>query len=117
MSEPLWQPRTDLAARLLGAGFFIGGSALVGYQASVILAAVAARAEVVTYFLSAIGLGTMAIVLGAYWLIRGLAGYTAIRALQADPRRMRVFLVVAVVVMAAVLGGLKIWLSSLGYDN
>ena len=97
--------------------FFIGGSALLGYQVSVIMASVAAREERVTYFLSAIGLGLMGIVLGAYWLIRGLAGYTAIRTLQADPRRIRMFFVVAAIVIVASMAGLKIWLSSLGYAN
>ncbi len=81
------------------------------------MAAVVARAESVNYFLSAIALGTTGIVLGAYWLIRGLAGYTAIRALQADPRRLRMFFDVATVVIVGAMTGLKMWLSSLGYNQ
>ena len=84
MSEPLWQPRTDRAARLLGAGFFLGGAALIGYQIHVLLADVGAHADRLTFFLTAIALGEMGVVFGAYWLIRGLAGYAAIRALQAE---------------------------------
>ncbi len=117
MSEPLWQPRTDTAARLLGAAFFIGGSALIGYQASVICDAVAAHAESVNYFMAAIALGALGTGLGIYWVIRGLAGYTAIRALQSDPRRMRMFFILAAVVIVVLTAGLKIWLASLGYDQ
>ena len=116
MSQPLWQPRTDHAARLLGVVFFIGGAALLGYQISVIIRDVAAHAEQVGYFMSAIALGLMGMVLGLYWIIRGLAGYTAVRTLQTDPRRIRIFSVVTAVVLLAIIGGLKMWLSSLGYS-
>jgi hypothetical protein len=117
MSEPLWQPRTDYAARLLGAGFFIGGGSLLGFQLKVILDAAAAQAERVTYFMAAIGLGEMGLLLGGYWLVRGLAGYTAVRNLQSDPRRMRTFASVVTVVIGASLLGMKYWLASLGYDD
>lgn len=117
MSEPLWQPRTDLAARLLGAGFFTGGVALVAYQVKVILDSVSSQADRVTYFMAAFALGTMGIVLGAYWLIRGLAGYASIRALQTDRRRMRVFSIVAAVILIAGTIGLKFWIASFGYEN
>lgn len=116
MSQPLWQPRTDRAARLLGAGFFAVGTALLGYQAHVVLRDVAAHAEQVSYFMAAIALGLMGMALGLYWLIRGLAGYTAVRMLQNDPRRMRILFIATVIVMIAIIGGLKIWLSSLGYS-
>ena len=104
MSEPLWQPRTDRGARLLGAGFLIGGAALLAYQASVIVDAVAAGAPNVTWFMAAVALGAMGVLLGGYWLTHGLAGYTAIRAVQQDRRRMRmVSIVVAVVTVALVV--------------
>lgn len=117
MSEPLWQPRTDGAARLLGAGFFLGGGAMLGFQLKVIFDAAAAHAERVTYFMSAIGLGEMGVLLGGYWLVRGLAGYTAIRTLQTDPRRLRTLAIVAAVVIGASLIGFKFWLGSLGYAD
>ena len=116
MSTPLWQPRTDLAARLLGVGFFVGGAALLGYQAKVLIRDVTTHAEQVDYFMSAIALGLMGIVLGLYWMVRGLAGYTSVRTLQTDPRRLRILSVVAAVVLIAIIGGLKMWLSSCGYS-
>lgn len=117
MSEPLWQPRTDLAARLLGAAFFCGGAAIVGYQIKTILDAAAAGAERASYFLSAFALGEMGVLLGAYWIGRGLAGYTAVRAMQTNPRAMRGFMIVAGVLIVATLLGVKTWLISLGYDE
>ena len=117
MPEPLWQPRTDHAARLLGAGFFLGGCGMLGFQIKVILDAAAAHAERVSYFMSAIGLGEMGVLLGGYWLVRGLAGYTAVRAMQTEPRQMRALLIVSVVVIGISLIALKFWLSSLGYDD
>jgi hypothetical protein len=116
MSEPLWQPRTDRAARLLGAGFLIVGAGIFAFQVKVIVDAVAARTDV-SYSLAAIALGAMAMTLGAYWLICGLAGYTAIRTLQTDRRRMRLFTVVTAVVLIVVVVGMRAWLGSLGYDQ
>ena len=117
MSEPLWQPRTDRAARLLGAGFLIGGAALLAYQASVIVEAVATGAPNVTWFMAAVALGAMGVLLGGYWLIHGLAGYTAIRAVQHDRRRMRMVSIVVAVVLLATTIALKAWLASLGYSD
>ena len=117
MSEPLWQPRTDRAARLLGAGFFAGGAALVGFQASVVVDAVDAHDDRVIFFMAAFALGAMGIGLGATWLVRGLAGYTAVRTLQTNPRRMRVFTIMAAVVIVAATVALKVWLASRGYGQ
>ncbi|MEO6992793.1 MAG: hypothetical protein ABI273_04115 [Lacunisphaera sp.] len=116
MSIPLWQPRTDLAARLLGLGFFVGGGALLVYQANVVIQEVTTHAEQVDYFMSAIALGLMGLVLGLYWIVRGLAGYTSMRMLQTDPRRLRILSVITAVVLIAIIAGLKIWLSSRGYS-
>ena len=116
MSEPLWQPRTDRDARLVGAGFFVGGSALIAYQVSVISDAVAAQADV-TYSLAAVGLGAMAVILGAYWLIHGLAGYAAVRALQTNPRQMRVLMIMSAIVLVIGVVALRLWLGGHGYDR
>ena len=117
MSEPLWQPRTDGAARLLGAGFFLGGAAILGFQIKVILDAAAQHAERVNYFMAAFALGEMGVALGLYWIVRGLAGYAAIRALPSDPRGRRWLMMVSAGVILATLLGVKAWLRSLGYDE
>lgn len=90
---------------------------MLGYQAKVILDAVAARAGHISYFMAAIALGEMAVVLGVYWMVRGLAGYAAVRAMQTDPRGRRRLLWVSAVVVFGTLIGLKLWLGSLGYDS
>lgn len=117
MSEPLWQPRTDVAARLLGAAFFCGGAALIGYQIKTIMDAAAAGAERVSYFMSAFALGEMGVILGAYWIVRGLDGYAAVRAMQTNRRAMRGIMIVAGVLIVATLLAVKTWLISLGYDE
>ena len=117
MAEPLWQPRSDGAARLLGLGFFVGGSALLIYQAGVIHAALSAHAERISYFLAAIALGEMAVILGLYWLVRGLAGYTAVRTMQTDPRRMRILMITSAITIFITWAGLKQWLGSFGYSD
>ena len=116
MSEPLWQPRTDRAARLLGAGFFTGGAALLGYRVNVLVDAVDAQDDHVIFFMAAFALGAMGLGLGAFWLVRGLAGYTAVRALQKDPRQLRLVSVIAAVVIVAATVVLKAWLASRGYE-
>ncbi len=116
MSEPLWQPRTDRAARLLGAGFFAGCGALLAYQGKVILDAVATGAERVSFLPAAIALGEAGALFGIFLIVRGLAGYQAVRALQTNPRGMRAFFIVSFVVIAASVFGIQHWLSSLGYD-
>lgn len=117
MSEPLWQPRTDGAARLLGAGFFLGGAAILGFQIKVILDAAAQHAERVNYFMAAFALGEMGVALGLYWIVRGLAGYAAIRALPSDPRGRRWLLIGSAAVVLMTLIGVKFWLGSLGYKD
>lgn len=117
MSEPLWQPRTDGAARLLGAGFFLGGAAILGFQIKVILDAAAAHAPRVNYFIAAFALGEMGVALGLYWIARGLAGYLAIRALPSNPRGKRWLMVISAVAVLATIFGVKAWLGSLGYDE
>lgn len=114
MSEPLWQPRSDRAARLLGLGFFSGGAGLLWLQADSILRAVA-ESRPVMYFHAAIALGTLGLALGGYWMVRGLAGYTAIRELRKKPRHLRWFGFGAAVVLGAVFIALHSWLQALGY--
>jgi hypothetical protein len=100
----------------LGVGFFAVGAALLCYQINVLIREVTTHAEQVDYFMSAIALGVMGVVLGLYWMVRGLAGYTSVRTLQTDPRRLRILSVAAAVVLIAIIAGLKMWLSSRGYS-
>lgn len=117
MSEPLWQPRTDRAARWLGLGFLLGGAAMIAFQIKVIVDAADARAVHLHWFMAALALGEMGIVLGLWCIVRGLAGYTAVRALPSHPRGKRWLMIVSAVVIGATMLGVKAWLRSLGYDD
>lgn len=116
MSEPLWQPRSDAGARLLGAGFCLGGAGLLAMQARTILAAID-RGETVSYFAAAVALGEFGVLVGAFWLIRGLPGYHAVRALREKPAALRWLGLTAAVVIGGTLLALQMWLRSLGYDS
>lgn len=117
MSEPLWQPRSDTSARLLGAGFFLFGAWLLGDQILDLQQTVEAGTPRVSYLLAAFAMGELALGLGGYWLVRGLAGYAAVRALQRDPRRMKFFLAAATIVLGATLLAVQAWLKTQGYDS
>lgn len=116
MSEPLWQPRSDASARLLGAGFCLGGAGLLALQARAILGAIE-RGETVSYFAATVALGEFGVLVGAYWMIRGLSGYHAVRALREKPAALRWLGVVSLVVIGGTLLSLQAWLRSLGYDS
>ena len=89
MSEPLYQPRSDTAARLLGLGFFSAGAAAIYWQGVRPLLAAIAEKPLVEYSIKLIILGEFFAAMGLYWMIRGLAGYTAIRTMQQNPRAMK----------------------------
>jgi hypothetical protein len=116
MSEPLWQPRTDASARLLGAGFCLGGTGLLALQGRAILGAID-RGETVSYFAAAVALGEFGVVVGVYWLIFGLAGYHAVRALREKPAALRWLGVTSAMVIGGTLLALQAWLRSRGYDT
>ncbi|MDQ5977428.1 MAG: hypothetical protein QG602_400 [Verrucomicrobiota bacterium] len=116
MSEPLWQPRSDAGARLLGAGFFLGGAALLAFQGRTILGAIE-RGETVGTFAAALALGEMGVLLGIYWMIRGLTGYHAVRALREKPAALRWLGVASAVLVGGTLLALHAWLRAQGYDS
>lgn len=115
MRAPLWQPRSDPSARLLGAGFFVLGLGLLALQAQSIRHALAAHAPV-TYFTAAIALGEFATAVGAYWMLRGLAGYHSVRSVRKNPAALRWLGCAAAIVIGGTLLGLHCWLAARGYD-
>ena len=86
MSTPLWQPRSDAAARLLGLGFAAAGAAILYWQIVGSLQRAAAGDAEISYSLKLIALGEMFLVLGLFWAATGLPGYTRIIGLQKDRR-------------------------------
>jgi hypothetical protein len=105
MSEPVYQPRSNTAARLLGLGFFSAGAAMIYWQGVMPLLAAIREKPLVEFSIKLIILGEFFVIMGLFWLIRGLAGYTAIRGMQKKPRAMKIL---AVVSLAATL--LSWWL-------
>lgn len=101
MSTPLWQPRTDNAARLLGLGFAVAGGAILYWQIVVTLQRAAAHQPEVMYSFKLIALGEMFAVLGLFWIVTGLSGYARIIGLQQD-RRFRIGLALAALVAIVV---------------
>lgn len=116
MREPLWQPRSDLGVRLLGAGFLAFGAGLLALQARSVLAA-AGAGQPITYFSAAIALGEFATLLGVYWLARGLAGYRAVCALREKPSAFRRLGIASVVIVGGTLAVLHAWLRLRGFTD
>lgn len=116
MSEPLWQPRSDRSARLAGAAFFLGGTGLVALQLNALRHA-AEQGSDALIFGAAIGLGEMGMIMGLFWVVRGLAGYTATRRLQHDARGRRLLMIASAVLIGLTLLALHFWLRAQGYET
>ncbi len=100
MSEPLYQPRNNTSARFLGLGFFLAGAAMVWWQGVVPLLGAIADKPQVEFSIKLIILGEFFVIMGLFWIVRGLAGYTAIRAMQKNPRAMKILTMVALAATA-----------------
>ncbi|MES2441016.1 MAG: hypothetical protein V4584_18270 [Verrucomicrobiota bacterium] len=112
MSEPLYQPRSHTAARLLGLGFFSAGAAMIHWQGVRPLLGAIANKPQVEFSIKLIILGGSFVLMGLFWIIRGLAGYTAIRSMQRNPRAMKIL---AVAALAATL--LSWWLLTRVFES
>jgi hypothetical protein len=115
MSTPLWQPRSDTAARLLGLGFTGAGAAILYWQIVITLQRAAANNPSIAYSLKLIALGEMFAVLGIYWSVCGLSGYTKIVGLQKDRRFMIALGAVALVAILVTDHFMTRELSKYGY--
>ena len=117
MPNPLWQPRSDLAARALGVAVGFVGLALLYWQVLGTLRRMEAAETPVEYSLTLILCGEMFLALGGFWLVRGLAGYAAVRNFQHQPRARKILVAATLVLL-----GLSWWfmhsqLASHGYES
>jgi len=117
MSEPLWQPRNDVGARALGAGFFVAGCGVLVWQILGTLRQADEGAPTLSYSVTLILLGVICAALGVLWLVRGLAGYTWVRSMQSDPRARRRLMISAFVLAALTMALMRWHLGRLGYDD
>lgn len=115
MSEPLWQPRDDFSARILGAGFLLGGAGVCAWQVLGTIREASAGASVLTYSITLIVMSVMFVALGALWLVRGLAGYTWVRSVQTEPRARRILSVSAFVLAGGTWLLMEWYLGRKGY--
>ena len=97
MSSPIYQPRSDSSARLLGLGFLSAGAAMIYWQGILPLSGAMEHRPLIEYSIKLIVLGEMFVCLGLFWMIRGLAAYTAVRAMQQNPRAMKKLVVVSLI--------------------
>ena len=117
MSAPLWQPRTDGAARLLGLGGAVGGAGLLYWQLLLPLQQARAGQERLTYSLTLIVFGVLWLLLGLFWLVRGRAGYDWVRSAQHRRGPRTALLVATAVVVLALRFLLSRQLVALGYSE
>ena len=96
MPAPLWQPRSNLSARLLGLGCAGAGAAVLYWQIVVTLRLAAENNPDITYSLKLIALGEMFVVIGLIWMVSGLAGYGRILGLQKDRRFLFALVLVSI---------------------
>ena len=115
MSEPLWQPRDDVSARILGAGFLCGGAGVCAWQILGTIEDAKAGAPTLSYSLTLIVLGVMFVALGMLWLVRGLSGYTWVRSVQTEPRARRILSICAFVLAGATWLFMDWYLGRKGY--
>ncbi len=97
MSDPLFQPISDTAARLLGLGFFAAGAAMIYWQGVLPLLGAIQDKPLLEYSIKLIILGEFFVVAGLYWIFRGLAGYEAVRAIKDNPAAKKRLVIVSLV--------------------
>jgi hypothetical protein len=97
MSQPVFQPRSDTAARLLGLGFFTAGAAMICWQGVLPLLGAIREKPLVEYSIKLIIFGEFFVFTGLYWMIRGLAGYEAVRSIKDNPAAKKKLIIVSLV--------------------
>lgn len=90
MSDPVLQPRSNTTARLLGLGLLTAGAAMIYWQGILPLLAAIKEKPLVEYSIKLVILGEFFVCIGLFWIVRGLAGYTAIREMQKNLRSLKI---------------------------
>jgi hypothetical protein len=117
MSTPLWQPRSNTAARLLGLGVTAIAAAILYWQIVVTLQRANAQENDIPYSLHLIALGELFALLGLFWLATGLSGYTRVLKLQKNRRFLYTLAAVALAAIAITDYLMSSRLSALGYHS
>lgn len=117
MTEPLWQPRTDTSARLLGAGFLVAGLLGLRWQIIGTLREAEAGMPQLSYSMTLILLSVFAVALGGLWVGRGLGGYQWVRRTQHEPRARRIFFIFTLLLGVTAWVSMHLLLGRLGYTE
>jgi hypothetical protein len=97
MSEPIIQPKSDTAARMLGLGFLTAGAAMIYWQGVLPLLGAIREEPWVGYSIKLIIIGEFFVAAGLYWIIRGLAGYEAVRSIKDNPAAKKKLIIASLV--------------------
>ena len=117
MSEPIWQPRTDTAARLLGAAFFVSGGLGLNWQVLGTLRDAEEGLPELRYSMLLILFSVLWTMMGAWWLLRGLAGYFWVRKAQHEPRARMILTLATFVLSLFTWLAMRMFLTRLGYTE
>jgi hypothetical protein len=115
MSRPLWIPKTQLQARLLGCGFAVAGGGALWWHIGSALRHAEQREDVRVSF-ALILLGVMGVTFGLLWIAGGLTTYGWIRDDSTNPGRRKLVLGAVIAVGLAASAGLLWLLHRLGYQ-
>lgn len=115
MSEPLWQPKSDLQARILGLCFAAAGAAGLWWQVGGTIRQARESVPEIQYSNTLIVLSALFVALGLFWIARGLAAYRVMRGAGSDPRSKRWLMIAGALVGLGTYFGMAWYLGTLGY--
>jgi hypothetical protein len=115
MSRPLWTPKTDVQARLLGCGIAAAGGGALWWHIGGTLRHAEVQEEVRVSF-ALILLGVMFMTVGVLWIAGGLTTYGWIRDDSTNPGLRKLLQGAVIVVGLAATGGMLWLLHTLGYE-
>lgn len=115
MSEPLWQPKSDLQARILGLCFAAAGAAGLWWQVGGTIRQAREAAPELQYSNTLIVLSAMLVAFGLLWIVRGLSGYQLMQRAGTDPKTKRLLMISGATVALGAYFGMSWYLGTLGY--
>jgi len=89
MSGAPLQPRSDFTARLAGLIFFLMGAGAIYWQVMLPIRHAQEGMPLIEYSVKLIILGEFFVAMGAWWMIRGLPAYEAVRTIKERPKAMK----------------------------
>lgn len=117
MNQAPFQPRSDLAARLVGLVFLSAGAGIVYWQGYIPFAMAAADRPTIEYSVKLLILGIFGAIFGLLCVARGLAGYTWVVEIKNRPRAKKVLFAVSFVSALLLYWLIEHTLATYGYSR